>query len=188
MHFLKKSHLAETPPSVWVAHFRSDTITVAVAGYALGEAIVPRSTAVTLSAPDSRLATRKTQSQTQRFRRQVQLCTLTSLTDVPVVCCHSPALSSEAVTVGPRDIPDSSWRAFAAVTAQQGVIAESLSLAHLAGRLHRLRGADAFSRHLVAQAAAALTRCGRERGGIPRKCLQHGRWRSTRAERCSRLQ
>lgn len=81
---MRKSHLAETPPGVWVAHIRSDTITVAVARYTLGEAIVSRSTAITLSATDSRLATTKIQSQIQRFRRQVQLYTLTSTTHV---CC-----------------------------------------------------------------------------------------------------
>lgn len=183
-----KSHLAETPPSVWVAHFRSDAITVAVTGYTLGKAVVPRSAAITLPAPNPRLATTEIQSQTQPVRRQVQLCTLTSTTDVSVVRCHSPALSSEAVTVGPGDIFDSSGRAFAAVAAQQGMIAKRLSLAHVAGRFHRLRGADAFSRHLVAQAAAALARCARKRGGIWRKGLQPRRWRSTRAERCSRLQ
>lgn len=165
---MRKSHLAETPPGVWVAHIRSDTITVAVARYTLGEAIVSRSTAITLSATDSRLATTKIQSQIQRFRRQVQLYTLTSTTHVSVACFHSLALSSKAVTVGPRDIFDSRGRAFASVAAQQGMITESLSLAHFAGRFHRLRGADAFSRHLVAQAAAALTRCRRERGGIRR--------------------
>lgn len=165
---MKKSHLAETPPAVWVAHIWSDTITLAVARQTLGEAVVPRSTAIALSATDSRLATAKIQSHIQRFRKQVQLYPLASMTDVSVVCFHSRALAREAVTVGPRDIFDSSRRAFAAVAAQQGMITESLSLAHVAGRFHRLRGADAFSRHLVAQAAAALARCRRERGGIRR--------------------
>lgn len=97
-------------------------------------------------------------SQAASFRTRGHLHTLTS--------CHTPALSREAVAVGPRDVFDSGRRAFAAVAAQQGVVAEGLGLAHVAGGLHRLRGADAFSCHLVAQAAAALARCRGERGGI----------------------
>lgn len=149
----KKSHLAETPPGVWVAHFRGDPITVTVAGYALGEAVVSRSAAVTLSASDSRLATAKKEPRTHTQGSEsesIRTC---------VVCFHSLALSGEAVAVGPRHVFDPSGGALAAVAAQQGMVAEGLGLARAAGRPHRLRRADAFPRHLVAQTAAALARC-----------------------------
>lgn len=54
---MRGSHLAETPPAVWVAHVRGDAVTVAVAGKTLGEAEVSRGAAVTPTAVDSRLAT-----------------------------------------------------------------------------------------------------------------------------------
>lgn len=114
---MKKSHLAEAPPGVWVAHIWSDTITVAVAWCTLGEAVVSWSTAITLPPTDSRFATTKIQSQIQLLRRQVQLYALTSSADVSVVSFHSLALSSEVVTVRLCDIFDSSRRAFAAIAA-----------------------------------------------------------------------
>lgn len=55
----KRAHLAETPAAVRVTHIRGDSITVTVAGKALGEAVVARGTAVTLAATDPRLATTK---------------------------------------------------------------------------------------------------------------------------------
>lgn len=75
------------------------------------------------------------------------------------VLSHSPALSGDAVTLGPGAVCDAAGGAVAALTAKQRVVAESLSLAHVAGRPHCLRGADAAARHLVAQSAAALARC-----------------------------
>lgn len=54
---MRRRHLAETPPAVWVAHVRGDAITVTVARKTLGEAIVSRSAAVTPAAADSGLAT-----------------------------------------------------------------------------------------------------------------------------------
>lgn len=60
-----------------------------------------------------------------------------------------PALSSEAVTVRPCVVFDATWRAFAALAAEQGVIAESLTLTHFAGGSDRLRRADTLSCHLV---------------------------------------
>lgn len=62
----KRAHLAETPAAVRVTHIRGDPITVTVARNALGEAVVPRGTAVTLTATDSRLATTKKRSQEPR--------------------------------------------------------------------------------------------------------------------------
>lgn len=164
----KRAHLAETPAAVRVTHIRGDSITVTVARNALGEAVVPRGTAVTLTATDSRLATTKKVRQ-----KKSGAATAVCSHRCRLVCYHTPALSSETVAVGPRRVIDSSRRAIAAVAAQQGVIAEGLRLTHVAGRRHRLRWADALSRHLVAQAAAALTRCGRERGDVWRNvCKQ----------------
>ena len=68
------------------------------------------------------------------------------------------ALSGDFVTAGAPGGPDAGGGAVAALAAQQGVEAEGLAVAHVAGRLHRLGGADAAARHLVAQAAAALAR------------------------------
>lgn len=54
-----RAHLAETPAAVRVTHIRGDSITVTAARNALGEAVVPRGTAVALAAADPRLATTK---------------------------------------------------------------------------------------------------------------------------------
>lgn len=141
-----------------MAHVRGDSITVTAAWETLGEAEVSRSAAVALAAADSRLAT------THKSDKNSQPSSEPAHTRV---CFHPLALSRQAVAVGPRHVFDSGRRAFAAVAAQQGVIAEGLGLTGLAGRLHRLGGADALPRHLVAQATAALARCGRgERGGM----------------------
>lgn len=53
---MRRSHLAETPPAVWVADVRSDAVAVTVAGKTLGEAVVPRGAAVAPTPADSRLA------------------------------------------------------------------------------------------------------------------------------------
>lgn len=153
---MRRSHLAETPPAVWVADVRSDAVAVTVAGKTLGEAVVSRGAAVAPTPADSRLAA--AQEPDNNSEPEDGLHTQSRF--------HALALSREAVAVGPRDVFDSGLRAFAAVAAQQGVVAESLGLARVAGRLHRLGGADAFPRHFVAQAAAALARCRRERGRI----------------------
>lgn len=139
---------------------RRDAPAAAAARDTLGEAVVTRGAAVAPSAGDSRLAAAKTPSNPTS-----QPCALTCVTGA---ASRSPALARQAVAVGSGGVSDASRRAFAAVAAQQGVVAEGLSLARLAGRPHRLGGADALPRHLVAQApAAALARCRRrERGGV----------------------
>lgn len=75
------------------------------------------------------------------------------------VLSHTPALPRDAVTLRPCAVLDAAGGAVAALAAQQRVVAESVSLALVAGRPDRLRGADAAPRHLVAQSAAALARC-----------------------------
>lgn len=75
------------------------------------------------------------------------------------VLLHTPALSGDAVTLGPCGVVDAAGGAVAALAAKQRVVAERLSLAHIAGWPDCLRGADAAPRHLVAQSAAALARC-----------------------------
>lgn len=82
-----------------------------------------------------------------------------------VVDFHLPALTGDVVTVRPCIVFGAIWRAFTALAAQQRVIAESLSLTHITGRLDRLRRADTVPRHLVTQSAATLTCCRRERKG-----------------------
>lgn len=72
---------------------------------------------------------------------------------------HTPALSADAVTLGPGAVFEAAGGTVAALTAQQRVVAESLGLAHIAGRSDRLRGADAAPSHFVAQSAATLARC-----------------------------
>lgn len=72
---------------------------------------------------------------------------------------HTPALSGDAVTLRPSAVSDAAGGAVAALAAQQRVVAESLRLAHIAGRSDCLRGANAAPCHLVAQSAAALARC-----------------------------
>ena len=64
------------------------------------------------------------------------------------------------VTLAAGAAHDASGGAVAVVAAHQRVVAERLALAHAARRAHRLRGADALARHLVAQPPTALTRCG----------------------------
>lgn len=162
-----------------MAHPRRDAAAAAAARHALGEAVVTRGAAVAPSAGDSRLAAAKTASDPTS-----RPCALTCATG-----SRSPALARQAVAVGPGGVSDAGRRAFAAVAAQQGVVAEGLSLARLAGRPHRLGGADALPRHLVAQApAAALAGCRRRgRGGVGggaglqqrrRRRRRRRRWRS----------
>lgn len=79
----------------------------------------------------------------------------------------SPALSSGAVALKPCIRIDAARRAAAVLAAQQGVVAERLLLAHFAGGLHRLRGADAASCHFVAQPTSTFTPC-RKNKSIPR--------------------
>lgn len=55
-NLVKWSHLAETSPCVWVARFRNDTTLVTVTRYTVREAMITCSTAVTLPAPNPRLA------------------------------------------------------------------------------------------------------------------------------------
>lgn len=50
---IKWSHLAETPPCVWVAHTWCDTILVTVTTYTVREAIISCSAAITLPATNS---------------------------------------------------------------------------------------------------------------------------------------
>lgn len=73
---------------------------------------------------------------------------------------ESPALSGDAVAVGPGVGSDAVGRTSAALAAQQGVEAERLVLTHVTGGSDGLRRADAASGHFVTQSAAALTRCG----------------------------
>lgn len=75
------------------------------------------------------------------------------------VLLHTPALSSNAVTLGPCGVFDAAGGAVAALAAQKWVVAESLSLAHIACRSDCLRRADAAPCHLVAQSAATFARC-----------------------------
>lgn len=63
----RRTHLAETPPRVRVAHARCDAATVAVTWYTVGEAVITWSAAITLAASDPRLATAKHNIEAKHF-------------------------------------------------------------------------------------------------------------------------
>lgn len=86
-----------------------------------------------------------------------------ALDEYTVFSFLSPALSSDAFTFRSCAGFDAVWRAVAALAAQQRVVVESLILTHITGWFDCLRRADTASRHLVAQSATTLTRCGKEK-------------------------
>lgn len=73
--------------------------------------------------------------------------------------CDSHALAGGDIALARVSVTDSSGRTVAAFTAQQRVIAERLTLTHVARGTHRLRGTDALAGDLVTQPPAALARC-----------------------------
>lgn len=94
---------------------------------------------------------------------KIKLTSIKKSTALYIGGFHSPALSGDEVTVGPRVVFDAIWRAIAVLAAEQRMITEALGLTRITGWFYGLRWADTFSCHLVTQSAAAFTCCRRER-------------------------